>query len=209
MDIYIFDITTVKENLTETQEYLADNIKLYNNMFRGYTTNRFVMMKYIDYMEWLIGKYINFEVFGFEIPDELTDDEINKAAIKIRNTMFPKNFPKVVSCSEITITRLDNDGYELVCNDELMEFSSSVDYNWQPNNDILKVLMFLFTDTIKYIPSMNNNPKIIELRQFLLDGLRERIRDFYDQDDGIYRFDLLAIVKYYIDSKLFLGVKDI
>lgn len=206
MILYIYELSSFKPNLTETQECVLDNIILHGNLFRGFSTSPHIMKQYIKYMDTIIGKYIDHVVYTFEIPDELTNNEIRELAIRCRNSMVRDGFSKVISCSEIDYIPLDNGMGALVCSEELMDFITN-DSSWQPDNDIYEVIMYLFDKTVKYIPSMNTG-FILQLRQFILDGMRERIKDFYSMEDGLYRFDLSAVVKYYIDSKTFLGVVD-
>lgn len=200
MTMYIIDVGEQRCGLSENGELIADSIMLNRDLIRGFTLSRITMIQYYEYMTNLIGKYVSLEAMTCEVPDNLKDTEYAKLALTHHNEMFD-NYG--ATCPEIMSYRLENGG-EVIATDSMIEHSTSV---WE-YEEILTIFMFLFDDVIKYISALAENDRFTEFRQFILDGLMPRLEDFYYQDDGKYHFDIYAILKMYMDKKIFLGMRE-
>lgn len=200
MTMYIIDVGEQRCGLSENGELIADSIMLNRDLIRGFTLSRITMIRYYEYMTNIIGKYVGLEAMTCEVPENLKDEEYAKLALTYHNEMF-ENYG--ATCPEIISYRLENGG-EVIATDSMIEHSTAV---WE-YEEILLVFMFLFDDVIKYITALVENDRFTEFRQFILDGLMPRLEDFYYQDDGKYHFDVYAILKMYMDKKIFLGMRE-
>ena len=203
MIMYLLDIGREKPGLSERGSLVADDIICNRDLIRGYTLNRMVIIQYYDFMNEVLGKYVELVVRSNEVPDNLNSDKYEQLAIEIHNKLFEGESLYASTCPEIISYKIERG--EVVATDSMIEHSTSV---WEYES-IMETLLILFDDTLSlYIPAFENNPIITEFRQFIFDGLLARIDDFYFDGDGRYWFDIYYILKMYIIKKLFLGVRD-
>ena len=200
MTMYIIDVGEQRCGLSENGQLIADSIMLNRDLIRGFTLNRIIMIRYYEYMTNLIGKYVSLEAMTCEVPENLKNEEYAKLALTYHNDLFD-NYG--ATCPEIMTMRLENGG-DVIFTDSMVEQSTSV---WE-YEEILVIFMFLFDEVIRYIPALVDNDRFTEFRQFILDGLMPRLEDFYCQDNGNYHFDIYAILKMYMDKKIFLGMRE-
>ena len=200
MTMYIIDVGEQRCGLSENGQLIADSIMLNRDLIRGFTLNRIIMIRYYEYMTNLIGKYVSLEAMTCEVPENLKNEEYAKLALTYHNDLFD-NYG--ATCPEIMTMRLENGG-DVIFTDSMVEQSTSV---WE-YEEILVIFMFLFDEVIRYIPELVDNDRFTEFRQFILDGLMPRLEDFYCQDNGNYHFDIYAILKMYMDKKIFLGMRE-
>ena len=86
MKLYVFDIASSIESLDPKEDYRSQLIYLHKYLFRGVTTSFFTMRLYFSYMTDLIGQYVTFQIFEYNVSDrELTEDQLSRLALTLYN----------------------------------------------------------------------------------------------------------------------------
>ena len=204
MEMYLLDVGKEKPNLSEHDTIMAEDIIYNRDLIRGFTLSRMTMIQYFNFMNGILGKYVDILVCSHNVPDGLSDNEYEELALNLHNKLFEGELLYASTCPEIRSYRIEH-GDDTIATDSMIEQSTST---WEYES-ILEDLLVLFDDIFReYVPGFYNNEKITEFKQFIMDGLLARARDFFADNDGKYWFDVYAILKIYMIKKLFLGMRD-
>lgn len=200
MLMYLLDVGKEKPNLEERDAIMAEDIICNRDLIRGFTLSRITMIQYANFMNEILGNYVDILVYSHNVPDGLSDAQYEELALNLHNKLFEGDSLYASTCPEIRSYKIEH-GDDTIATDSMIEQSTSV---WEYES-ILEDLMILFDDVFRtYIPVFYNNEIITEFKQFIMDGLLARKNDFFGYNDGKYWFDVYAILKMYMIRKLFL-----
>ena len=124
MIMYLLDIGREKPGLSERGSLVADDIICNRDLIRGYTLNRMVIIQYYDFMNEVLGKYVELVVRSNEVPDNLNSDKYEQLAIEIHNKLFEGESLYASTCPEIISYKIERG--EVVATDSMIEHYTSV-----------------------------------------------------------------------------------
>lgn len=201
MQLYVFDILERKELLDETDAMRVDVLFMYQNFLRGYTTNRFVMHCYVEFMESLIGKYLTYGVYQYTIPDDTTQNDLQEYVSKLHFSMDDDDMKFSPEISKID-TMQGEMGHMMYYTTAMGEYIAEYFYS---EKDIIEVIATLFAPCcINYIIPFKKDATLIAFRQLLLDSLLPLMKDFYDLN-SIMKIDPYELSFWYIITYQFLN----
>lgn len=199
MTMYIIDIGWLNAFDSEEDSWIAESIYLHRDLIRGYTLVPSTVRYYKEFLETTMGKYVSFNIYSYEVRDNLNSYEYSQLALNFCKELSDNDTIGYAStCPEITMYEMENGGY-LPTTEAMQEYSTQI-YEYE---EIMNDIVFLFDDIIKYIIPMKTDNKLVEFRQLILDGLLDRIKEFYGQD-GLYTIDPFPILKRYIEKIKFI-----
>lgn len=188
MDLYVIDIQRRDKLVTEQDELTGDDIFLYRDLIRGYSSNYYTILRYNQFLNSIIGKYVDVSISVCDIPDGIPECNLAEFIYDDYGCMI----------SEIRPHELANGG-EVITTENMVSQSVEI---WRYEN-IYEYIMFLFDDILNYVPSICRSVTIDNLKSFILDGICDKVKDCFD-DGGSYQLDAYAILKFYITKLLFI-----
>ena len=204
MTLYIIDIGPLQKvsipnwlNDNELNNFytLSEQILLHNDIIRGYTVVKTTINIYLNQLNKTIGRYVDIILKSYEIPDDLEREQYGETALNFHNNDDAFKFGATLP--EISVVSLDNGGY-IAYTESMLEYSYEDYYNYE---FLFDYLVILFDDTFKYITPMND-PAIVELKQFILDGILYIKKDIFN-DEGPYKTDPYYLLKMYYTFLLY------
>lgn len=201
MKIYVIDIME-KADLDRNEyknEYFAEQLILHRDIIRGYTTNYFHMLKYYEYITNLLSEYVDIFTTEYDAPDGLKDYEYEKIAFdSYLKTVEDDDFLYYASTlSIINLIPLDNGGI-CVMTESMLEYISET-WNFE---SILDEFVYLFDDTLKYIPGLNTDEMIL-FRQTLFKELFKLYDDMW-VNTGSFKIDPYGVSNWYFENFKFI-----
>lgn len=189
MELYLVDVQRKTDTMDDQDMLKADDIILNRNLIRGYSLNYYTALNYVNFMNSIIGKYVDIIPSVCNVPDDYTPEDCEILIMNKYNNVF----------TQIQTHMLSNGG-DVGYSESMIDYSTSV---WRYEG-IWEYILFLFDDILKYVPSICENDDITNTRQFIFDGMLSKICDVFDDQSNTYTFDPYAILKLYITKLLFI-----
>lgn len=197
--MYIIDIGGARENLEETDEFIAEEIFLHRDLIRGFTLNPIIISMYRQYMSQILGKYVVLETFTFDVEEGLTTDQYTELALKFYKVLVEEAIVNYAcTCPEIYITELENGGY-VMYTEAMMDYSMEV---YQYEDIIYENLIKLGDDVLYYTNLFNYDESMVQFMNLILSGIKDRAFDFFGHD-GRWYIDPYAVLHHYIETLRF------
>lgn len=215
MKVYVLDVVYMHDEdcFTEDECMMADAVWLHRDVFRACTSKLFWMQYYYKYLQKLIGKFVNMEVYEYEVEtsyDSKDDDPPSDIVSSIASTMFWKdaeNGHMTANISPLIAYDFgDKDKQEkFIIPEVINDIYTDTDLAYtMPEIDAIEMIALLFTDMDKYIIGLRENPDLIKLKQTLMMITPALLNDFYDVT-ARFSLDIVYIEKLWYDSLGFLS----
>lgn len=186
MDIYVIDVGAIKPGLDPEMEAMADDIQYWAYLIRGCTDNRMTMKKYLDYMNQIIGEYVELDVYQYQldyVDTNMSEEEYIKTLEEFALVEYVKERSKldgehVDNIHEIPILlKLETEGgIEFISTEAMQDHIAA---NQMDERDTLEKVLYLFSELNKYIPVMKE-PILSTFRDRLFEFFPRLLLDYYD-----------------------------
>lgn len=205
MDIYVIDVGDIKPGLDPEMGAKADVIQYWASLIRGCTDNRMIMKQYLDFMNQLIGEYVELNVYQYHI-DHIQTDMSNEEYAKTLQEFAMVEYIKEMSQSENSdnwkradgvhelpiLMKLDTEnGAPFIATQEMQD---EITMYYSDEKELLEKVMYLFSKLNKYIYDMSE-PILTAFRDTLFDYLPALLSDYYDPSAPIM-MDIVYVTMY-------------
>jgi hypothetical protein len=213
VDLYLIDISIRDIDMKElvsidpdddndvgTWYWVACSIEYHRDLFRGYTLNPSVARMYAEFIDSVIGEYVDIEINSIQVPDKLSDEGYSQLAASYYNEVSDKSdevyAPYLEYASKISVLNTHSE-LTLITTDYMMEY---MDETFGYGN-ILEDIVFPLTGICKYIKPMDEEP-VKEFRQLLLDSIIPLVEDLFNKNSRC-TIDYFGLVYYFIKTMKF------
>jgi hypothetical protein len=213
VDLYLIDISIIDRNMKEFMSvdplndseagnwyWVACSIEYHKDLFRGYTLNPSIAKMYAEFIDSIIGEYVDIEINSIQVPDKLSEEGYSQLAASYYNEVSDKSdelyVPYLEYASKISVINTDN-GLTLITTNYMMEYMNET-FTY---GNILEDIIFPLTGICKYIKPMDEEP-LKEFRQLLLDSVIPLVEDLFNQNSRC-TIDYFGLVYYFIKTMKF------
>lgn len=211
MDIYVIDVGDIKPGLDPEMGAKADVIQYWANLIRGCTDNRMIMKQYLDFMNQIIGEYVELNVYQYHM-DYVQTDMSTEEYMKTVQEFAMIEYIKELSHSENSedwkradgihelqmLMKLDTEnGGPFITTEDMQD---EITMYHGDEKELLEKVMYLFSQLNKYIYSMGE-PILTLFRDKLFDYLPALLKDCYDSSAPIMLDIIYVMMLDVIDLK--------